>query len=106
MVPGWPVGPGRLREGRSLMADQGEPKLTDRIEEQKPKLVDAIKGQVPDVVLTEGSKSGHPTKAPDKVTGSEVPENAPHNAGFQSRDDYLVHIGRGHDTSGRGGQKG
>ena len=88
------------------MADQGEAKLTDIIEVQKPKMVDAIKGQEPDIDLTESGKSGHPTKAPDKVTGSEVPENAPHNAGFQSRDDYLVHIGRGHDTSGRGSQKG
>ena len=88
------------------MADPKDHKLTDIIEGQKPKLVDAIKGQEPDIDLTEGSKSGPPTKAPDKVTGSEVPENAPHNAGFQSRDDYLVHIGRGHDTSGRGGQKG
>ena len=34
------------------MADQGEPKLTDIIEDQKPKLVDAIKGQEPDIDLT------------------------------------------------------
>ena len=87
------------------MADQGDPKLTDIIEDQKPKLVDAIKGQEPDIDLSE-NKSSPPTQAPDQVTGSKVPENAPHNAGFQSRDDYLVHIGRGHDTSGRGGQKG
>ena len=86
------------------MANQGDPKLTDIIEDQKPKLVDAIKDRIPEVDLSE-QKSNPPTSAPDKVTGSEVPQNAPHNAGFQSRDDYLVHIGRGHDTSGRGGQK-
>ncbi len=86
------------------MADQGESKLTDIIDDNKPKLADAIKGQEPDIDLTD-SKSGQPTKAPDQITGSEVPENAPHNAGFQSRDDYLVHIGRGHDTTGRGSQK-
>ena len=87
------------------MADQKDPKLTDIIEEQKPKLVDAIKGQEPDIDLTENNP-GQPTKATEQVTESQVPQNAPHNAGFQSRDDYLVHIGRGHDTSGRGGQKG
>ena len=88
------------------MADQGDPKLTDIIEGQKPRLVDAIKGQEPDIDLSGETRSSPPTQAPDPVTGSKVPENAPHNAGFQSRDDYLVHIGRGHDTSGRGGQKG
>lgn len=86
------------------MADQGDPKLTDLLKDQQPKLVDAIKGQEPDVDLTEGT-TGQPTKAPDGVTGSQVPENSPQNAGFQSRDDYLVHIGRGHDTTGRGSQK-
>ncbi len=86
------------------MADRGDPKLTDIIEDQQPKLVDAIKGQEPDIDPSE-SKSGHPTKAPDQVTGSEVPENSHNNAGFQSRDDYLVHIGRGQDTKGRGSQK-
>lgn len=87
------------------MADQHDPKLTDIIDDQKPKLVDAIKGQKPDVDLSENTSSP-PTKAPEQVTGSQVPQNSPNNAGFQSRDDYLVHIGRGHGTTGRGGQKG
>ena len=87
------------------MADPQDPKLTDIIEEQKPKLVDAIKGQEPDIDLSE-NKSSPSVQGADPVTESQVPQNAPHNAGFQSRDDYLVHIGRGHDTSGRGGQKG
>ncbi len=86
------------------MAEQGEPKLTDILEDQQPKLVDAIKDQKLDVDLGE-DKSGRPEKTPNKVTGSEVPENSHANAGFQSRDDYLVHIGRGQDTKGRGSQK-
>ena len=86
------------------MADRGDPKLTDIIEDQQPKLADAIKDQQPDVDLSE-DQSGPPTKAPDQVTGSQVPQNSPNNAGFQSRDDYLVHIGRGQDTKGRGSQK-
>jgi len=86
------------------MADQGEPKLTDILKDQQPKLVDAIKDQQPAVDSGE-SNSGRPEKAPEQITGSEVPQNSHANAGFQSQDDYLVHIGRGQDTKGRGSQK-
>jgi len=76
------------------MADLGKHKLTDALKDQ-PK-VDGGDG-----------KSVHPEQQPDPVNAENaVPNNSHVNAGFQSRDDFLVHIGRGHDTSGRGSQKG
>ena len=48
------------------MADQGDPKLTDIIEDQKPKLVDAIKGQEPDIDLTEAASRAPRRRLPTR----------------------------------------
>jgi len=69
-------------------------------EPMKHKLTEAVEGQQPEPVLQDQSGTPTPGSTPQEVAEETRREQQARSHGRPDRDDYLVTVGRGHQTHG------